>query len=300
MPVLSQTRTLPLILSREISSAHLTEGGRCSGASDPERYFTALNVAASKVKKLFSDAGAPGLDAINAFDAAEVSRAHMGQLNLIEVSSFCGPKGFLWGEHVAAVGDSAPMFIVRQWDGKVVPVHDGTPLVDAAVELFGDRDVSRFRIAPGSLCPSAYKSVTLDRPGIAYAACGIGVPAHGGAEPVVFMENAATLETPAGTGREHREAASHRALAESVMAIAENQGLHVEKIHVVYDEVEVGIGEVGCALAIIPYFSLAMNALPAGDPSELFSMSIESWCRDLRLPRLCPSSINPSTSAPRS
>lgn len=253
---------------------------RCQGARDPNSYFIGVNVAAAKTAKRFVHGGSSMLDSINAFDQAEVSRMNLGQINLIEVSSFCGPGGLIWGYDVARPEGlcDKPMFVLPQWDGASVPVYDGEPLVSAAASLFGTVEKKMFPMAPGTHCPAAYKCVSINKPGFIYAACGIGIRDPREECASMLMEDAGTLsDDPEDRAAIHGQII--RSVAESVLTIAANQKTRCSKVFVAYVELEVGPDEVGCALTLIPYFSIARQAVPSAGVSRLRSLSLEEWRR---------------------
>lgn len=60
-------------------------------------YFFGINYALAVARKEFSYNGSSLLDETNVFDLAEIEQANIGQINMLTVSSFCGPKGIIWG-----------------------------------------------------------------------------------------------------------------------------------------------------------------------------------------------------------
>ena len=69
-------------------------------------YLLGVNYAVAKVRKQFGHEGSSVLDEINAFDMAEITNANVGQINAIKVSSFCGPRGHIWGYDICKVEQS--------------------------------------------------------------------------------------------------------------------------------------------------------------------------------------------------
>ncbi|HTK04038.1 MAG TPA: histidine decarboxylase, pyruvoyl type [Candidatus Eisenbacteria bacterium] len=255
----------------------------CQGARDPNRYVIAMNVSAAKTKRRFGHGGSDGLDLINAFDLAEIDSMYMGQINMIEVSSFCGPDGFVWGSDLAAPSGlfDCKLFGLRQWDGREVPVCDGTPLVNAARSLFGTVDARRFPLAPGSHCATAHKSATAVGPAVLFAACGMGIRAAESSGATILMEDAGTLSPEMAADPAAAKDAVLRAVGESILAVAENQRIACRHIFVAYASVAVGEGEVGCALSMVPYFSLARRAVPKGGIDALKTLDLASWERSV-------------------
>ncbi|MEY4744271.1 MAG: hypothetical protein RL272_216 [Candidatus Parcubacteria bacterium] len=257
--------------------------GYCQGARDPNRYVVAFNVAAAKTKRRFTHDASDGLDRINAFDRAEIAAMNMGQINMIEVSSFCGREGYVWGRDIAAPASlrQKRLFDLPQWDGTNVPVFDGAPLIAAARTLFGTVESRRFPIAPGSHCPTAHKSVIMNGPVTLFSACGIGIRDPKGDGATILMEDGGTLPPPLAARPEYARASVLRSVAESVLAVAENQGIACAEVFVAYACVTAGEGEVGCALSMVPYFSLARRALPGGNIESLKTIGLEAWASSL-------------------
>jgi len=251
---------------------------KCEGALDPSRYVVLINVTAAKVKRRFGDpACCAGLDAINAFDRAERDGAYLGQINLIEVSSFCGPGGLIWGFDMAwAPGLYGGWFCsLRNHLGESVPVYDGAPLAVASQALLGTAESKVFPIMPGSLCPAAYKSAVSTGPGRYYSVLGIGIAEPREEAACIFMEDCGRL--PDGADRDALRPKVMRTVAESVLAVAANQGTRCTQIFVVYDDVEVGPDEAGSVVAMAPYVRLARRAWPRGGLKRLLGLRLAEW-----------------------
>ncbi len=256
--------------------------GYCEGASDPSRYVVLLNAAAAKVPARFGGPLSGTLDEIVAFDRAEVARMNMGQINLIEVSSFCGPGGLIWGYDLARSESlrSEPLFDLSDGDRRV-PVFEGRFLAEAAGCLLGTTDRRMFPLRPGTLCPAAFRSAVCRGPGIACTAFGIGITADRSSAARIFMEDggAAGLGTAADKDRRRLEWAER--VAGSILAVAANQRQTCTEIFVLYDEIEVGEGEVGCALSLVPYVKVAKRAIPRKGMERLKTMRLGEWLREV-------------------
>ena len=247
----------------------------CQGSRDQNRYFLALNVSAAKVPARFSHPGSSNLDDICAFDLAETAQMNLGQLNLIRVSSFCGPDGIIWGYDVARPNGlgTEPLFSLH--DG--VPVYDGHPIMGAAAELFGSVDRPRFPIMPGSHTMAAYKSVASRGPSIIYSAFGLGIPKDRNAHAAILMEDVGTVPKLGKMSRRAWRKDLLRALSESVAVVAANQRAECASIFVLYKELTVSNGEVGCAISLAPYFAIARKAVPESKLALLRGTSLEGW-----------------------
>ena len=253
----------------------------CQGARDPNRYLLAINVAAAKIGA--DSAGLPWpsqLGGTVAFDLAEVSRAHLGQINCIEVSSFCSPDAIIWGVDVVRPRQlfQTPLMTVRGAAGRPIPVFDGEPLVVAAESLFGRGADRHFPMAPGTLCPAAVKSIIrTGDDGVIYAACGIGLPPRRSRQAALLMEDTGFVPSGEIGGRAERQRLVTEATAKAVVDVGVNQGVRYRAAIVAYAEVSLARNEIGCALAIAPYFTLAQRAWPRDGLAGLRRRSLEDW-----------------------
>ncbi|MFN2222597.1 MAG: histidine decarboxylase, pyruvoyl type [Candidatus Promineifilaceae bacterium] len=253
----------------------------CQGAWRPNHYFLAYNVSAAKVRRMVGHASSTGLDEINAFDLAEIERMDLGQLNILRASSFCGPQGLIWGYDVAVSDQLRDRRITELQDesGRSVSVYDGESLIESAAALFGTVRQRRFPIAPGSLCPAAWKHVTAVRPGRLFATLAIGIPEERDHFACSLMEDVGTVSESvmASDSRWRQEIVGQT--ASSVLAIMANQGAACREVFVAMASVEVNEKEAGCALVMAPYFSLARQALPEGGIGHLRNMKTSEWLK---------------------
>lgn len=262
----------PLALSRF--------GDHCEGyfACDAQNYLLGVSLKIGRVSQSLACPGSTLLDEINAFDAAEAAGANMGQLNVITVSSFCGPQGMIWGLDVCAPAEGhTRLGTVRRGD-HVADVFDLSSLADAFERLMGTLDEERFPFMPGSHVPAAMKMKTAREPGVLYAAMALGVPENRDRDACLMMENPGFLR-----GSCDWEAARQGvldAMASSVLAVGENQRVRYRRIFVGVTSVEVREGEAACAMALAPYFRLAKNAVTPGH--DLSRTSLGEWEASMR------------------
>lgn len=246
----------------------------CQGAKDTNAYVMAVCAAAAKVKREFGGYR-DNLDRINAFDAAEVAEMNLGQLNLIQVSSFCGPRGLVWGLDLAqAEACPAPMFTVGGHDA--VPVFSAEPLIAAARALFGTVERPRYSLAPGSLVPAAYKSFCRPGPAFLYSVIGIGFPENRSTHAATVMEDMGSLNLISSLRPDRVRQNMLRGVASSVVAVMRRQGGGCVAVYVAMRGVSVGFGEIGCAFVAAPYFALARGACPFGVDS-LTDLTLSEW-----------------------
>jgi hypothetical protein len=132
----------------------------CEGyfACDAPGYLLGISLKIGRVPCGLVCPGSTLLDEINAFDAAEVDGANMGQLNVITVSSFCGPQGTIWGYDVCAPAEGHTRLGTVQRGDESAEVYDLSSLTRAFAGLMGDLDAPRFPFMPGSHVPAAMKA----------------------------------------------------------------------------------------------------------------------------------------------
>jgi len=250
----------------------------CEGALDSSRYILSVKSRVVAAPSLYGDgAGSPVLDETNAFDLAEARGPYMGQINLIQVSSFCGPLGLIWGYDLAAHSRlrSFPVGEVSDGRGRVIPVYDARMLELAASELFGTVTVPNFPIAPGSLCPSAYKSfackVGSGSDVRMFAVLALGIPEDRQRHACILMEDVGVMDPSLNAAQVRMRTAA------SIVGVASNQLIRCREIFIVYDEATVRPHEVGCALVAAPYFRLARQSLPPGGLGRLRDLTLLEW-----------------------
>jgi histidine decarboxylase len=262
----------------------------CNGYQSEKNYFVGLTFGIGKTQMEFTHEGTSILDDINAFDRAEVEDITIGQINMIIVSSFCGPQGSVWGYHVAR-----PKNLYKPHpylpEGKVtrgkhtVAVYSAHALVNATKELFGTVKKKKFPLMPGSMVPCAGKHIQKRGPAHIYCGFGLGVVKDGEKNANLFMEDLGEIPLYIqGTNRE--KAYKHDLLeniAKSVLAIGENQKVEYKEIFVELKDLTVQSNEIGCALVAAPYFTIARNAVPKKGIEFLQKMSLDEWRASIRI-----------------
>ncbi len=245
--------------------------GYFAGASGHHLLGIALKVAV--VEPTLPCPGSTLLDEINAFDAAEVAGANLGQLNMITVSSFCGPQGLVWGYDVCAPEGGHRALGTVSRNGLRADVYDLSTLTDAFERLVGTVDAKRFPFMAGAHVPAAMKTRYAREPGVLYAALALGIPEHRRTDACLLMENPGFCADPAQWPSQR--GAVLDAMAASVLAVGENQRVRYNKVFVGVAAAEVKPSQVACAAAMAPYFRLAGDAFVKGNP--LHRMSLEAW-----------------------
>ena len=270
----------------------------CNGFSflgNNNSYILTPLLATGKDKIKFVHQGSTCLDEINAFDLAEVESAYIGQLNLIQVSSFCGPQGLVWGYDIAQknIAFVEPLLADYQYkniSGNIIKVYSAWPIIESSVALYGTRDAKNFPIVPGSHVPAAYKSYSfcntslLEEVRRVYCTIGLGVPTDRSKNAVLLMEDIGWVPRHAdlpNCSKQYQHLLD--SMVCSIVKIGENQLVEYEKIYVAFKEILIEPQEVGCALVVAPYITLARNAIPAGGTKQLAECNLAQWQASLNL-----------------
>ena len=240
-------------------------------------YLLGINFSAASAKKTFSHDGSTNLDEINAFDRAEISGANLGQINMMKVSSFCGPKGLIWGYDACHAKRLPNKWGITSrdvgYEGEL-SILDIDPVADAFKRLTGSVSSPRFPFLPGSHVPCAMKSVI--QPGVAvlYSALACGIPENRQKSACLLMEDFGHIPLFMTYQAEYiREIVIN--IIKSVLSIGINQQVVYKEILVGLISIRVEADEIGCAMVAAPYFTLAKKAvLPA---SSLNLIKINEW-----------------------
>ncbi|MEJ2695434.1 MAG: histidine decarboxylase, pyruvoyl type [Candidatus Sulfobium sp.] len=237
------------------------------------------------------------LDGVLAYDRAEASDAYIGQINMQTASSFCGIAGQVWGYDLAtadviARGEQKSILEVKQYDCSALPVYDAQPLIDAGIALFGTEKNRRFPPAPGAHVLCANKSVTALRPKEGPLqkgqACGvwcsialsIGRDRDNAAD--LFIEDGGFWTQNDNPNDLKAFVEKHReALVWSVVACGKYQNVLYDRTYISFAYTIMKPGEVGTALAVAPYITLARDAVPSGGFSSLNRMTLSEWAREM-------------------
>lgn len=251
-----------------------TEPDHCEGffaCSDNNRYILGICLSIAKQKIKLSHPGSKNLDSINAFDLAEVSQANIGQTNMIKVSSFCGPKGLIWGLDLAIAQKEEDACPPQFGDMKIFEL---APLEEAFKKLTGTVEAPRFPFLPGSHVPCAFKNISAQGEKIIYSALAIGIPENRRTQACLLMEDIG--EVPLGNYDIIKFNKNIRLkLIKSILEIGKNQKIRYKEVFLGIKELYVGKDEVGCALVASPYLLLAQNAIPQN--KNILKLSLEEW-----------------------
>ncbi len=269
----------------------------CDGYARPggygNGYVSVVKVATSTVIKTDDFL----LDGIVAYDRAEAKDAYIGQINMETASSFCGIAGQVWGYDLAtadviAKDEQRPILEVPQCDGSTLPVYDAQPLIEAGVALFGTEKNRRFPPAPGAHVLCANKSVTALRPkegalqeGQAYGVwCSIALSIARARDDAadLFIEDAGLWMQNDNPNDLKAFAEKHReAVVWSVVACGKDQSVLYDRTYISFAHTIMKPGEVGTALAVAPYITLARDAIPSSGFNSLNSMTLSEWVKEM-------------------
>lgn len=262
----------------------------CTGYQNPDNqgpgYIlgVSLNIGAAPIS--FGSPDTQMLDEINAFDIAEAEGTYLGQINMIKVSSFCGPQGAIWGYDIVkhpAFDNKQKLLLqkIDHGDQKEVPVYSAQPLMDATQRLIGTRDKKRFPLLAGSHVPCATKKIIRNGPCHLYCALAIGIPKNRDKNACLLMEDIGEVDFKTNAEKITNQAKQKILMdaAKSVLVIGSNQKVEYKEIYVEMTGVIVKRGYIGCALIAAPYLNLAKKAVPAKYKSfeDLQNITLTEW-----------------------
>ena len=242
-----------------------------------KNYFLGVNYASAVTGINFSHKGSDLLDKINAFDLAEIAEANIGQVNMIQVSSFCGPDGLIWGYDVCQTKkekDAWSIEYVADKKGKDIPVYDAAPLRKAFKSLTGSVGNPRFPFRPASHVPCAAKYINICGPAIIYVGVGLGIPKNRDKNACLIMEDMGMIPLQEKDNQNYRKMITEN-LVKSVVQIGDNQRVDFKEIFVGMSESHIQKKQVGCSLVAMPYFVLAKKAYPKN--KQISQIKFNEW-----------------------
>ncbi|MDJ0707730.1 MAG: histidine decarboxylase, pyruvoyl type [Leptolyngbyaceae cyanobacterium MO_188.B28] len=268
------------------------DGYACPGAQG-NGYISVVKVATGKVEKTDDFL----LDGIVAYDRAEANDAYIGQINMETASSFCGVAGQVWGYDLAtadviAKGDQKLILEAKQYDGSTLAIYDGQPLIDAGIELFGTEKNRRFPPAPGAHVICVNKSKTALRPnegrlqaGQAYGVwCYIALSIAKDRDQAadLFIEDAGLWTRNDNPKDLKTFLEKHRAaVVWSIVACGKDHSVLYDRTYISFAYTMMKPGEIGTALTVAPYVTLARKAIPSGGFDSLNEMTLSEWVKEM-------------------
>lgn len=256
-------------------------------------YVNILKVSAGKVAKTDDIL----IDGIVAYDKAESADAYVGQINMLTASSFCGLAGQVWGYDLArhdkiADGSHKPLFTEKQFDGSELQVFDAQPLLEAGVELFGTETDRRFHLIPGAHTICANKGVTSYRPqkgkkleeGQAYGVwsfIAISLSNDRDFAADLFIEDAGLWTENDNEADLVAFLEDHRkSIVWSVVECGRDSNVLFDRTYVGFAYCMMEPGDIGTAITVGPYVTLARDAVPAAGFGSLNMLSLSDWLED--------------------
>jgi histidine decarboxylase len=247
----------------------------CVGYPGQGNYLTALTMGIGSFKKNFSHPGSKRLDSIIAYDRAEISDAYIGQINMIMVSSFCGPQGLIWGyDVVKEESETLPSFLspeeIREFGQ--IKIRNGKNLRKAAKALFGSNEKRHFPFLPGTHVPCAGKFQYKEGPTCLYGAIAIGIPENRNNSACLLMEDVGEITIKDKNIDDIKKKISFNVIS-SVLEIGKCQKINYKEIFVDLISKEIYDNEIGCVLVTMPYFLLAKKAFN----DNLAKQNLSEW-----------------------
>ena len=237
---------------------------------------------------------------IASYDDAEAKGAYIGQINMITVSSFSGPRAVVWGYDVAVHDDLRGNYLFSVPENKddllkdnfsrgapgKIPVYDIQPLLDATESLYGTASKRHFPILPGAHVPCAVKegySEVQGKPksGWIWGFLSLAIAEDRSKDACLFVEDKGFFsdEDPKYDTEEKviKELEKKRQrVVYSQIVCSENQLAPYKEIFIGYRHARVDSKSYGCALTCAPYVTLAKKAYPGGSAKNL-KTSLKAW-----------------------
>lgn len=246
-------------------------------------YTAAVVLTEAKTEKKLTHLISKKLDEINAFDLAESKGPYLGQLNLITVSSFIGPNGYLWGHEIAETENIRDHLMTSI---RGIKVFSAEPLIEASLQLFGTRDKQHFPPIPGAHTPCAAKSIEKLGPCYIYGGIGIGIVKDRTLHANLLMEDIGYAKDINEQTSISEENQMQIQIARSLTEIAKNQNVALQEIFVSTRKLFVAQNEVGCILAAVPYVTLPKVAFPP-KIKDLSTLSLSEWTEQTEKHFIC-------------
>ena len=222
-----------------------------------------------------------GMAQIVSYDRAECNDSYIGQVNMLQASSFSGVNGAIWGYDLAVdsrIGKTYPVGRIEN-----IPIYSLIPLRDATRQLFGVANERHFPPQEGAMvvCAEKYRtSMVSDGNMWIWCALGFAIAENRDNHACLFMEDTGIMTLP-----EDEEVAVRTRLDDRLNRIAyaaylcgENQGARYKKIYIGWKASHIPKNHVGCALACAPYVTLPDGAFSNISPeSAILELSTEDW-----------------------
>ncbi len=274
------------------------DGYSCPGAQGLG-YVSVLKVSTGTVAKTDDVL----LDGIVVYDKAECADAYIGQINMLTASSFCGLAGQIWGHDIAVHEDIhnnniQSLFSVKQYDGSMLDIYDAAPLIEAGKNLFGTESSRHFPLAPGAHVICANKSVNSYRPkedralkegeGYGVWSCiAISLAKDRDNCSDLFIEDAGIWTK----NDNEQDLVSFlddmmKSVIWSITECGNDSEVVFDRTYIGYSHAMMKPGEIGTAITVAPYVTLARKAVPSKGFYGLNNMQLNEWLADVNLKRI--------------
>ena len=222
-----------------------------------------------------------GMAQIVSYDRAECNDSYIGQVNMLQASSFSGVNGAIWGYDLAVdsrIGKTYPVGRIEN-----IPIYSLIPLRDATRQLFGVANERHFPPQEGAMvvCAEKYRtSMVSDGNMWIWCALGFAIAEDRDNHACLFMEDTGIMHLGGdedGSVRTRLDDRLNR-IAYAAYLCGENQGARYKKIYIGWKASHIPKNHVGCALACAPYVTLPDGAFSNISPeSEILELSTEDW-----------------------
>jgi len=260
-------------LKNSIGNYDCYSDGYGNNHANGNSYVLGLVLATAKAKQQLSHGGSKTLDYINAFDKAEVANTNIGKINMISVSSFCGPNGLILGYDILQPKQFEE-YRLKMDAHPDLRIYSLEPLLKSTRALLGTVESPIFPIIPGAHIPCAGKHIEAFGPATLYAAVALGISELGPEHYTLLMEDAGLITTASDEDIINN-------LIHSVLEVGRNQKTQYQTIFVGLEKIQVEEGMVGCALISAPYLLLPKKSIVVPH-DEFLKLTMEAWTEKLK------------------
>ena len=222
-----------------------------------------------------------GMAEIVSYDRAERNDAYIGEINMLQASSFSGVNGAIWGYDLAIDSRIGKTYPVGRIEG--IPIYSLIPLRDATRQLFGVADDRHFPPQKGAMvvCAEKYRtSMPSDGRLWIWCALGFAIAEDRDRHACLFMEDTGAMKLGEDDEQTVREKLDDRLnrIAYAAYLCGENQGADYKKIYIGWKASYIPKNHVGCALTCAPYVTLPSGAFRNISPETgILELSTEDW-----------------------
>ena len=222
-----------------------------------------------------------GMAQIVSYDRAECNDSYIGQVNMLQASSFSGVNGAIWGYDLAVdsrIGKTYPVGRIEN-----IPIYSLIPLRDATRQLFGVADERHFPPQEGAMvvCAEKYRtSMVSDGNMWIWCALGFAIAEDRDNHACLFMEDTGIMHLAGDEEESVRTKLDNRLnrIAYAAYLCGENQGARYRKIYIGWKASHIPKNHVGCALACAPYVTLPDGAFAnLTSETEILELSTDEW-----------------------